>query len=467
MISLILTIALVIRIIRLDQSLWLDEATQAILSSESIRNIIFQRGADFHPPLSYILLHVWLFFGTSEIWLRLLSVIFGVLTVWLCYLLALKIFDKRTAILSAFLFSIAPYHVYYSQEVRMYAQATFFASLSVYFFYYLLQKENLRNYFGYILATLALILTHYEGFFLILAQLIYLIVSRKDQLVKIIKALAVLILLYLPWLPQFFIQLAGGLNIDQYLPGWREVLSLSSHKALPLTFLKFTLGRISFDNQLIYILIGVVVLSIVGITLFKGVSKLNSPNSKFLLYWLAVPILTSYLISFKIPINQPFRILFVLPTFYILLAKGIQSFQAHKNFILAFWIGIALFGSFLYFSTPKFLREDWKNASAFVVNSLQNEDLVIFAWPEPMPPFKWYGKNKQAMGVIEKFPATDEQLQKSLKVAEGKKGIYFFEYLQPLADPEKLIQKHLSSSGFKLKQTFDFSGVGFVYHYVK
>src|SRR5258706_15725581 len=104
MIIFILLIAFILRIINLNQSLWLDEATQILLSQDSVKNIIFTHGADFHPPLSYLLMHFWLMFGTSEIWLRMLSVIFGVLTVWIIYKFSTKIFGINIGILSALLF---------------------------------------------------------------------------------------------------------------------------------------------------------------------------------------------------------------------------------------------------------------------------------------------------------------------------------------------------------------------------
>ena len=95
MIAVILTIALILRFVAVNQSLWLDEGTQALLSQDSLSNIIFQRGADIHPPLSYILMHFWLMIGTSEIWLRLLSVIFGISTIWIIYKFISEAFNKK------------------------------------------------------------------------------------------------------------------------------------------------------------------------------------------------------------------------------------------------------------------------------------------------------------------------------------------------------------------------------------
>lgn len=465
MLAVVLILGFLLRGINLNQSLWLDEATQVILSSTSVKNIILQRGADFHPPLSYILLHFWMYFGTGEIWLRLLSVIFGVLTIYVTYLIAKNLFNKNIGIVSAFLFSIAPYHIYYSQEVRMYAEVAFFATVSVYFFYELIKKDSLKNYSGYILASLALIYIHYEGIFLLVAQLSFLMILRKDQLVKFLKALSLIFLLYLPWLPQLFAQLKLGGNIDQYLPGWRDVLSLPYLNAIPLTLLKFSIGRISFENQIIYGLVAFIVLALLVIILFKSVNKLEK-NSKFILFWFAVPIILSFVISFKIPINQPFRILFVLPAFYILLSLGIQSFGKLKKFFMVAWIAISLFGLTIYFTNPNFLREDWKGASKFIDERLTDKTAVLFAWPEPFPPYQWYNKKREAQGLVKNFPAKFEEVEQNLKISD-KNNIFFFEYLQSLSDPNRYIQKLIDKNGFKLNQTYDFRGVGFIHFYSK
>ena len=76
---------------------------------------------DIHPPLYYALLHAWAaLLGTGPAALRLLSLVVGVLTIPLLYLVARRMLSTRAALLAALLLTISPLHVYYSQEVRMY-----------------------------------------------------------------------------------------------------------------------------------------------------------------------------------------------------------------------------------------------------------------------------------------------------------------------------------------------------------
>jgi len=86
-----------------------------------------------NPPLYHLLLWFWVkLTGSSVFALRFLSLILGVLTVPLVYRLARLAFGELVGLLAALLCAISPFQVYYSQEARMYALATFFTTLSMF-----------------------------------------------------------------------------------------------------------------------------------------------------------------------------------------------------------------------------------------------------------------------------------------------------------------------------------------------
>ena len=131
---LILILGSGLRLIKLDQSFWLDEASQAQLSSMSLSQIWSNRPGDFHPPLFYFLAHYWLQLGRSETWLRLLPISFGILNIAVIYYLAYAI-NPKLGLTAAFLLAINPFHVYYSQEFRMYSLLALLGTLSMSAFY--------------------------------------------------------------------------------------------------------------------------------------------------------------------------------------------------------------------------------------------------------------------------------------------------------------------------------------------
>ena len=84
----ILLLALILRLISLNQSLWLDEAIEwwAVKSFGLKELLTGYMAGDFNPPGHHLLMWFWVrVFGDSEVALRMPSVLFGVGIVWWAY----------------------------------------------------------------------------------------------------------------------------------------------------------------------------------------------------------------------------------------------------------------------------------------------------------------------------------------------------------------------------------------------
>ncbi|NJN99268.1 MAG: hypothetical protein HC875_36830 [Anaerolineales bacterium] len=102
-------------------SLWYDETVSAFLASASPAELVTHTARDIHPPGYYLLLHFWtLAAGHSEFALVFFSLGFGLLLIPLTYQLARLLGNRQVAIWAALLVAVSPYHLWYSQEVRMY-----------------------------------------------------------------------------------------------------------------------------------------------------------------------------------------------------------------------------------------------------------------------------------------------------------------------------------------------------------
>ncbi len=122
----VLLLAFGLRIYRLpNQSLWYDEAFS--LTVARAKWSIFWAtlfAEQVHPPGHYLMLRGSLaLFGDSEFAVRYLSLWWGALSVALLYRLGKQLFDKPTGLLAAALLAVSPFHVWYSQEARMYSPA--------------------------------------------------------------------------------------------------------------------------------------------------------------------------------------------------------------------------------------------------------------------------------------------------------------------------------------------------------
>ncbi len=462
----ILVLSLILRIISLNQSLWLDEAinTLAVKSYSLVDLVTHYAVADFHPPGWFILLWFWgKVFGYSEIAVRMPSVIFGVLTIWIVYLIGKKLKSRELGIIAALLLSINPLHIYYSQEARMYSLATLAVSINIFLMIKVLKKEKL-NLFLLVLSDIGVLASDYIAYFLFPAQFVFLLLIRKRELLKKwFIALIAAVLVGIWWIPTFIAQLDVGSVASANLPAWKLINGAFDFKTLPLTFVKFIIGRISLTDKFLYGAVLLPVCSLFAFLLYSGVKSINNFSKKLLIILIIIPLFIATAISLVVPVYSYFRVLFVIPGFIILVSAGILSFKNRLRYIsLGLVILIELFCTFVYLLNPLYQREDWRG----VVNYLKSmkNSLILFESSGTLPPFNYYAKGElNAKGALKDFPARNDR-----DVADFTgTNIYLVDYLVQISDPERLVAKKLENLRYKQTDIKNFSGVGFIYHYVK
>ncbi len=159
------------------QSIWIDELltmneSSPKLSFKEANNIIlFQEGT---PRFYFFSVRTFnLIFGHTVYNARLLSVIFGILSVLFIYKLGNKLFNKNVGLISAVFLTFNLFHIEYSQEARSYSMLVFFVILS---FYFLISFINDKSYKNAIFLGIALgLATNAQPFGLINVASIYLI----------------------------------------------------------------------------------------------------------------------------------------------------------------------------------------------------------------------------------------------------------------------------------------------------
>jgi len=156
------------------RSLWGDEV-HSFFSAYQFPGII-GLARDAHLPVYFLLLAGWIkLFGTGEYGLRLLSIVIGSSAVFAMYYFAKRLFQEKTALLSAFLLAISPLAILYSQEVRMYGLLVLLAIGSAFYFWKIAGEGRAGiDYLFYFLVSLLLVYTHVYGLLLIMAQSVYL-----------------------------------------------------------------------------------------------------------------------------------------------------------------------------------------------------------------------------------------------------------------------------------------------------
>lgn len=455
MINLILILALVLRLINLNQSFWLDEIAQVVESSRPFSQQ-WQIPIDFHPPLFHYLVHFWLLLGKSECWLRSSSVILGVLAVYFLYLLVKKLTSKKIAIFSSLLLATSPFHIYYSQELRPYSLACLLGIVSMYLFLKLLEKKSW--FMPFVLINILGVYTLYFFPFVLVAQLFILLFLRKERLLDWLKNVLIAVLFFLPWVPLFLSQLQTGREWARISPVWLSMVSASREKALGMLFAKFFLGRITFDNKLVYL-----ILTLASFLVFAYLLKQAWQKKKkafvFLFGFFFVPIIFSFLIHLILPVVSPKRLLIVLPAFYGLISLGIASLsRKYQKLGLAFFLLLNIYGLMQQNFNPRFQREQWRQATAFIEEKAQPEALVLFQMPAAGGGWDWY----QERDLVVKY------LSDSFEgLTKNHPQVFVFQYLFELVDLEQQIFTVLTQEGFERVRVYDFPGVGLIYEFKK
>lgn len=199
-----------------DSPLWLDEALTVNIARLPLGDIEAALRHDGHPPLYYWLLHGWLdLVGDGDVAARSLSGLLGVAALPLAWFAGRLGGGTRAAWATVLVVAASPFAVRYATEARMYALVMVLV---------LAGQLLLRRATGHLAAgwplllgvaatTGLLLLTHYWAFFLLAAVGIVLVAwgrgeGRRGVAVRLLGAMALGSLLFVPWLGAFLEQAA-------------------------------------------------------------------------------------------------------------------------------------------------------------------------------------------------------------------------------------------------------------------
>lgn len=206
----IVLVAAGLRLVNLNgRPLWYDEAFAVLYAEKPLGAILYGTitpvdgaAADVHPLLYYFLLHFWMaVMGQSPFAVRLPSVLLGVATIPLVYLVARELFDKRAGWWAAGLTAVAPFHIHYSQQARMYSLLCFLSLAAVYGFVRGWRPGGWRNWALFALAGTLSLYTHNLAFLTLMALGFFVLLARQWRLVKpLMAAYAGIALFFGPWL---------------------------------------------------------------------------------------------------------------------------------------------------------------------------------------------------------------------------------------------------------------------------
>ena len=382
----IVLLALVLRLSLLDsKSLWLDETVRLQQAQESGKAIVAQRW-DPPPPASHLFLHTWIDLGQSEWVLRFPSALFGGLSILILYWLAQTAQSSRLSLWAAGLLAVDPIHIWYSQEVRMYAIVTFLGLAGVYFTLQLLRRSGWIDWLGYILAFALASYFDYGGlalWILVLMAATFVMSWRRDwtraKLVMWWSAQIATALLYVPWWPKAFD--AFAFLTEGHIV--RLIAEGAARLGLPLE---------TQDVSRLIILLGAVT---IGVALSIAIRYLRQRTPRLTttpgLHRLLWPILVGYgvwLLLAAVPRLYSVKRQLVVIAPYVVLAAAAALISIRRHGY-AYGLVVAAVG-IAGLNLVVWPKEDWRSAASLVAHESRPGDAIAFQPAYASIPFDYY-----------------------------------------------------------------------------
>jgi mannosyltransferase len=367
------------------KSFWLDEGISVEIARLPWRQFFYVlRHREINMALYYLLLHLWLVMGSSEGFVRGLSVLFSLATVPVLYALGARLFGRSAGLLAAWLLAINAYHIRYAQEARSYALVVFFATLATWLLVRNLQEPASAHWAAYTLACALAVYSHFYGALVVLAHGVSLAFLRRGDLPWKDLARSVRWFAYL-MIPIAIVVATVGAGSMQWIPPTKInavlelFIMLAGNGGVPLLTLD------------------VIAAALAAFTAWRewrngGVTR-NGWGYALVFAWLVVPLAAVLALSVVRPVFLARYLIPCLPALVLTVATGITQLRPRA---LA-WIFIAAISVFSILGDTSYYRrdfdldrEDWRAATSYVLDRAQPGDGAFFYANFGRLPFEFY-----------------------------------------------------------------------------
>ncbi len=296
------------------KSLWIDEIHTFNDSRDGIYgqlNFYKENPTYFHPPLFFVLSHLFYPFAKPERDLRIIPLLFGILSIPMFYFLARQ-FSPNIAVPCTIALTCMTYHIYLSQNGRPYSFIMFVGTAGLYFL-----MRHLKTFQKYYLIPAAflfsiLLYTSYSSIpFIVLSQALWFYRVREDKrkpaFSSFLLFIGILLFLCLPWplflsmnyhgqpvFDPFASQDLGPLSTMIYaiLNDWAPHLPLMIISTILLILFPF----FSRNRKNALLLLAVLVLPVGGLYLYCKLLKATQfITSRYLINFLPLFLITLFL----------------------------------------------------------------------------------------------------------------------------------------------------------------------------
>ena len=339
-------------LLRLDLlPLWDDERYTLATASRSPAGIIRAVEVDVHPPLYYLLMHIWLGLplpGSEIVRARAFSALLALVSTAIFWRLCLRPLPRQRQALFLGLWVLSPCLVLYARIARSYTLQLLLGIIALDLAWkWLKAPDNLRAGGGYVICATTLLYTHYVPGLAVAGATAAVGVWRRPW--RHVAALAAIALLYSPWIGRLArsATLVAETGPQRTAPSW-----LADHALkLGYAFVSFHFG----ETAPLWALEAALVLTPLILLAWRRAWTLAEPLSLPLPAGAIGYVIAASWVSFAF---VGARLLFLLPFYYLFLVRGLDGWRPGR-FAYAGLLLVAVASLSSYYRRQDFLNKGY------------------------------------------------------------------------------------------------------------
>ena len=397
-------------------SLWLPEARIVCFAKKNIFEILDFSNA--YRPVYLLLARMWMWiFGTNEIAIRFLPLIFGLASILLIYKIGKLLWNKKIGLIAAYILSLSVFHVYFSREGKGVASFLFFLILSSFFIILkIIYKGNLKYYFYNIFLNILILFTHPMGVFWLFTQnLCYFLFKKRKKVKRWLFSTMINSIFLWPWYIVMMHYHPDLMALNFKVPTLNTMLHvfvvfscggskiMNAGEGAPLSYYNMIFPAIL---TAVYLFIFISEMSIFDKKRVKECDGLLSEQNKknVLLAWFLCPLIMVYFYSiFFHPIYYPRYIIYASAAFYLLIAHFISKIVFRWRVFLLIIIFVLSLFSLNNLYNPE-AKDGFKDGVSFLKDNIKEGEILVLLPAELMAIIWYYYEydNHEVMGNIDR-----------------------------------------------------------------
>ncbi len=370
-------LAFVARVIGLAaQGLWRDEVDALLFATAPWSEVLgnFSRPG-WNGPFYFLALRGWVALtGESAFALRYFSLLGGVVSVALIFVLGKRLFGRRVGAIAAILAALSPYWVWYAQEVKMYTWVPALALLALYALDRACEKPQWRWWAVVLVATSFAFYSHILAALLIPVEGLWFLLHPRRSKPAWVGGGVTLALLTLPYLPLLSWQ--AGLIFQQRQTGYP---AYSLGQMITSLGGGWTSGIGALHPESWGIVGAALLVLGLGELLVGGRREVVIQ----LFAWMAVPLLAIWFVSLRGPIFTDRYLIWTSPAFYLGMASGIVMLERTWKPLAWIFLMVVLTGFLLNlrFQVVQAIKPEYPAAAEYVTARRTENELLLFQIP--------------------------------------------------------------------------------------